>query len=379
MTRMIYSTRWAKPREGTWSGTTWHLRQALAKRFEIEDFEIPELHGPALFAHRVATHMGHRDLDLATIRNGNREFRRSVRTRPGDVVLQFDECPMPEGGRWGALHYVYQDNCVEYLYRALEEGIQDVEWLGLRGTRLADVRRRLESQREFYGRCAGILTMGRWLADYLVDECGLPREKVHHVGGGSNLPPNAREARHVFDPNVPVFLFVGRAFERKGGPEVLDAFRLVRGEIPDARLLVAGPASDPRRPGDDGVDWLGDCPGERVAELLSEADAFVMPSHFEAYGIVFAEALSRGVPCIGRDVCEMPHFIRDGANGALVQTDDSWELSRAMLRCVLDGSIRVGAESGSGAARREYSWDAVADRIAEIVSNDQRLLGVIAE
>lgn len=39
MTRMIYSTRWAKPRESTWSGTTWHLRQALAKRFEIEAFD----------------------------------------------------------------------------------------------------------------------------------------------------------------------------------------------------------------------------------------------------------------------------------------------------------------------------------------------------
>jgi glycosyltransferase involved in cell wall biosynthesis len=378
MTRMIYSTRWAKPRESTWSGTTWHLRQALAKRFEIEDFEIPELHGPALFVHSAVTHMGHRDLDLTTIRNGDRAFRRSVQTRPGDVVLQFDECPMPEGGR-EVLHYVYQDNCVEYLYRALEEGTQDVEWLGLRGTRLADVRRRLESQREFYGRCAGVLTMGRWLADYLVDECGLPREKVHHVGGGSNLPPDAGDGRHVLDPNAPVFLFVGRAFERKGGPEVLEAFRFVRGEIPDARLLVAGPASDPRRPDDDGVDWLGDCPGERVAELLSEADAFVMPSHFEAYGIVFVEALSRGVPCVGRDVCEMSHFIRDGANGVLVQTDDSRELSQAMLRCVRDSSIRAGAESGVGAARRDYSWDAVTDRIAEIVDYDQRLLGVIAE
>ena len=221
--------------------------------------------------------------------------------------------------------------------------------------------------------------MGRWLADYLVDECGLPREKVHHIGGGSNLPPDAGGGRHVLDSNAPVFLFVGRAFERKGGPEVLDAFRFVRRAAPGARLLVAGPACDPRRPGDDGVDWLGDCPGQRVAELLSKVDVFVMPSHFEAYGIVFAEALSRGVPCVGRDACEMPHFIRDGANGALVRTGDPGELAQAMLRCVRDPHIRENAWGGAEAARREYSWDAAAGRIAEVVSHDQGLLGVTAE
>ena len=36
-----------------------------------------------------------------------------------------------------------------------------------------------------------------------------------------------------------------------------------------------------------------------------------MPSYFEAYGLVFIEALTYGLPCIGRNAFEMPNFIQD--------------------------------------------------------------------
>lgn len=140
--------------------------------------------------------------------------------------------------------------------------------------------------------------------------------------------------------------------------------------MPGARLVIAGPFADPRGDEDENVDYFGDCSNEKVAELLDQADVFVMPSHFEAYGIVFAEALSRGVPCVGRDICEMPFFIHDGENGALVRSNDACGLAEAMMRCVNDERIRDTAAREADAARKMYSWDAVAQRIAWVIEGD---------
>ena len=46
-------------------------------------------------------------------------------------------------------------------------------------------------------------------------------------------------------------------------------------------------------------------------------DVFCMPSYFEAYGLVFVEALTFGLPCIGRNCYEMPYFIEEGKTGLL--------------------------------------------------------------
>ena len=366
--KMYYSARWNTPKEGTWSGTTWHLRKALSERFDVVDFEILDPGPLGKIGRHLRERVGFDDMGLAAMRRNSRLFWRSMDPQPGDVVFSFDECPMADKLR-GVLHYVYQDNCVEYVYHAVA-GHDSVEgYLGLPKASLLSIEKRLQNQRAFYERAAGVFTMGHWLADYLINECGLPEGKVHPVGGGSNLPYSGRNV-HSFDPDAPVYLFVGRDFQRKGGPDVLEAFSAVRRELPKSRLLIAGPAAEPRGTDDVGAEWLGDCSNERVGELLDAADVFVMPSHFEAYGIVFGEALSRGVPCVGRDVCEMPYFIHDGENGVLVHSDDSQELAQAMLRCASNEHIRRTSELESADAAKVYSWDAVASRIADVITRD---------
>lgn len=190
--RLIYSTRWAADPTKTWSGTTYNLRQALARRAEVVDYDIPPLAGLRSFAHRALGRLGRLDFDLDSIRKGDAGFWAGCPRERGDVVFQFDECPIPREGS-GLRHYVYLDNCVEFLHRSLDSGL--APHLGLEGVRGSGLARRLESQRSFFEKADGVFTMGHWLADYLVDECGLPQRKVHYAGGGSNLgstPPPAR-------------------------------------------------------------------------------------------------------------------------------------------------------------------------------------------
>ena len=76
------------------------------------------------------------------------------------------------------------------------------------------------------------------------------------------------------------------------------------------------------------ADWqkihlLGDLGSEKLTDYYNLCDVFCMPSYFEAYGLVFAEALTYGLPCIGRDKFAMSEFIEDGCTGRLISGEDA--------------------------------------------------------
>lgn len=158
-------------------------------------------------------------------------------------------------------------------------------------------------------------------------------------------------------------LFVGRDFVRKGGEMTFKAFIELKKKMADVELYVAGPASNPYPQGAEGYHYMGDCSHEELSALFNKCDVFVMPSYFEAYGLVFIEALTYGLPCIGRNVYEMPYFIEDGKTGLLLQNDDVHELADIIFRLLKDKSFSDNVRSRKDWYIREYSWDTVAKRI----------------
>ena len=77
---------------------------------------------------------------------------------------------------------------------------------------LKDLQRRANEQMEVYQSASGVFTMGKWLAEYLIQTGKLPREKVHAVGGGTNI-----DASKVDDSQKKgnKFLFVGAILSEK--------------------------------------------------------------------------------------------------------------------------------------------------------------------
>lgn len=104
---------------------------------------------------------------------------------------------------------------------------------------------------------------------------------------------------------------------------------------------------------------------DAVAELFNKCDIFCMPSYFEAYGLVFIEALTFGLPCIGRDCYEMPYFIEEGKTGLLLKEDNPQELASLMKKTLQDDSFKKNVAARYDHYLEEYSWDAVARRMKE--------------
>jgi glycosyltransferase involved in cell wall biosynthesis len=228
------------------------------------------------------------------------------------------------------------------------------------------VRRLLAWERRLYEETDVIFTMSEWLRSTFIDQFGQAPEKVVAVGGGSDLPRIAEPLDREWDR--PRFLFVGREFERKGGHELLRAWPAVRSARPEAELVIVGPKRiDVELP--PGVALAGPIDRSTAAgeaafvDAYRRATAFVLPSLYEPFGIVFLEAMTHGLPCVAADRCAMPEIVEDGVTGRIVEPTNSDALAAAVIDVAdADTARRMGA-AGERRMRERFTWAVVADRI----------------
>lgn len=133
----------------------------------------------------------------------------------------------------------------------------------------------------------------------------------------------------------PKLLFVARNFEIKGGPDAIGAWRLIRRQLPECQLLIAGPeGSGPQL---DGVIWLGPRSRQELYETIYPAvDLFLYPTRFDVAPLVVAEALAHGVPVVGPRAFGLPDLVRHEVTGLLVEPGRVDQLSSAALRLLTD-------------------------------------------
>ena len=231
-------------------------------------------------------------------------------------------------------------------------------------------RSALAWERGLYDSIDVIFTMSEWLRRSFVDDFGQAPEKVVAIGAGSNAAPEAVNVDREW--TTPRLLFVGRDWERKGGPELLRAWPAIRSAHPEATLEIVGPqaiAGD-LPAGVEFTGWLDRDTSAGAAALsraYRRATVFVMPSLYEPFGIVFLEAMAHGLPCVGGDSCAMPEIVADGSTGFVVDPRDGEALTRALLALAEPETARRMGAAGQERLVERFTWDQVASRmVAEL-------------
>ncbi len=253
---------------------------------------------------------------------------------------------------WGVPFVTFEDS-------TFAQALAAYPWPWLREQPERALARMHGRQRRIYHEARACCTMSAWAARSIVEDYGVPAEKVHVVGIGCN----ARARQQPRDWSRPRFLFVGKDWERKNGPAVLSAFAAVRAQLPGAQLDVVGghPPIDARGVvGHGRLDLRREQHRRMLEELFAQATCFVMPSRHEPGGIVYAEAAAAGVASIGTTAGGAATVIGD--TGRLVDPDDLDALTDAM-RELTDPALaeRLGARARERAAL--FSWRAVTERI----------------
>ena len=146
-------------------------------------------------------------------------------------------------------------------------------------------------------------------------------------------------------------LVVGRCELRKGVDTLLRAWTEVLRVAPTAELRVTGTGWDPnsldwsastadllaRLLADGSVVATGRLDEDALLQEYADARVVVVPSRYESFGLVAAEAMRAGVPVIATNVGGLPSVVgTDVSAGLLFALDDASELSRALLELLLD-------------------------------------------
>lgn len=217
-----------------------------------------------------------------------------------------------------------------------------------------------------------IVATSRWAADSVGEmypDCVTPVEVMpnpvllEHFDAGW---PELRAARAAAPGYRPRVLFMGGDFVRKGGDDLVAAWRDAElGER--ASLDLVTHRAVPGAAGVPGV-WVHTgvaARSERWRALWRDADLFVLPTRDEAFGTVFQEAAAAGLPTVGTRINAVPEIVADGATGVLVDAGDRAALARALGALVASaGLCREMGERARARIAHVADPDAYRDRLA---------------
>lgn len=209
---------------------------------------------------------------------------------------------------------------------------------------------------------------------------GIAPDKVTVVGNGVDTgkffpvdPLQARANWHL--PMQGRFLItVGGLVERKGFHRVIELLPALREKIPDLHYLIVGGASAEgdwsgrlqamvRDAGLQGcVHFLGAVEHERIRELLSAADVFVLSTRNEGWANVLLEAMACRLPVIATDVGGNAEVVDSGDLGYIVPFGDAPALQEAIEKAFQQPWDRDAIEAHA----RANSWDERVVRLAHI-------------
>lgn len=203
----------------------------------------------------------------------------------------------------------------------------------------------------------------------------LKKKNCFVIGNGASQD-TACDNRRTAKCNDPILLFIGRIVPNKGVHVLIEAFRYVLKEFPDARLRVVGGIDfgvselddyarrlrDIAEPYSAQIEFTGPVSHSETYGHYREATVFVCPSIWEEpLGMVNAEAMASGLPIVAFAKGGIPEIVGDA--GILIQKTTPEALAEGICK-VLKDPVLAGKMAKRGVKRVsiKYSWDVIAKK-----------------
>jgi glycosyltransferase involved in cell wall biosynthesis len=238
-----------------------------------------------------------------------------------------------------------------------------------------------KTEREALTRAVHVLATSEATADILVSDFGVPKNSVSFAEPGTDPAPRAEGSG-----GIPRLVSVGSVTARKGYDVLVAALARIKDlkwesriagrierDLAAARLVRDAIAKNGLQ---ERVHLLGSLPDDALDQEYKKADLFVLPSHFEGYGMAFAEALSRGLPVVGCAGGAVVNTV-PADTGILVPPGDDNALADALRKLLTDKSqLQRRADAAWSYAKKLPTWNDTAARVAKAL--DKASAGVSA-
>lgn len=205
-----------------------------------------------------------------------------------------------------------------------------------------------------------------------------------YIPGPFEIIPNGVDLGQFSDDVAPFeqyldgkknILFLSRLEFRKGLNYLLNAFLLVKRQMPDVRLIVAGSGTRLRRRYErwvrktgleNDVVFTGFVPEEDKARYYKTADIFSVPATGrESQGLILLEAMAMGKPVVATSIAGYASVITHGEDGLLVPPCNYHELSKALLTLLKDEKLRQQMGANGRTNAQDYDWKVVSRKLLD--------------
>ncbi|MEM4847437.1 MAG: glycosyltransferase family 4 protein [Thermosphaera sp.] len=236
-----------------------------------------------------------------------------------------------------------------------------------------------------------VIALNETMRRALVEKAGVNQDKIFVVPNGVDVEfykPGLRcdevNAKYGLEGKR-VVLFVGRVTREKGVHVLLEAVRILRDKhgLRDIKVVVVGPLSGSF--GDDtltdyarvlheyaiknNIDavFTGSLGIEELRYLYSCSHVLVLPSYFEAFGMVLIEAMASGLPVIGSKTGGIVDIVENGVNGYLFEKGSANDLAEKLYLVLSDEVLRKSLSiNARSLAEAKYSWNKIAFEMFKI-------------
>ncbi len=236
-----------------------------------------------------------------------------------------------------------------------------------------ECRRLKRSERRALAAARAVIATSDTTAEMLIRDYGVAPDRLQVAKPGTDPAPPARgSGRGASGPHI---LSVGTLTPRKGHDLLIEALA----RISDLNWTCGIAGSLTRSPETTAAlraSIAANRLGERVRllgeiadldSLYDSADLFVLASRHEGYGMVFAEALQRGLPVVGTTAGAIPEVVPPAA-GLLVPPNDARSLADALRQAVGDAGTRRRLAAGARAAAETLPrWEQTGRQVSALL------------
>ncbi len=184
-----------------------------------------------------------------------------------------------------------------------------------------------------------------------------------------------------------MLLFVGRIEPLKGLDTLIEAIGQMRGaglfiDQPICLTVIGGdPEVSPeamsaemarlkalREKYDVGdlVTFIGKRDQDTLPYYYSAAEAVVMPSYYESFGMVALEAMACGTPVVASEVGGLAFLVQDGITGYTVPVDEPDALAEKLTALIEDAALRARMGKQAAHFAQEYAWERIAKKMLNV-------------
>jgi len=259
--------------------------------------------------------------------------------------------------------------CISYHDGNLPELLNS--GFGMEGVSRKRIDQALRYEEETSQQMAAIFTFSEYLRQSFIRDYHVSPDKVFNVGGAVNLteiPAPAPDKDYATNR----ILFIGTEFTRKGGPQLLQALRIVRESIPTAELHIAGPAHLDNLPA--GVVFHGHlskadpAQKQKLESLFRDSTLFALPSLYEPFGIAPLEAMLYQLPCVLTNAWALRECVTPGLNGDLAEKGSVEDLAAKITQLLTNPDrLAVMGKQARDLVLTRYTWPAVVNRMSSAI------------